>query len=411
VASETKKMVSSAVSSAKKWGLRRIVVMLSPSYAKLAAPALEGALLGGYAYDRYLTKRTARPNVQIVCAAPDGAGLSRELRTRSSICEQVNFARQILNDPPNVKKPHTVARDLQRQGRAAGLQVTLWDSRRLARERCGGLLGVGQGSDAKPCLVIARYAPRGAKKHLCLVGKGITFDSGGYGIKPASAQIGMKYDMGGAAMVFAAACAIARLRLPLRLTVIVPLAENAISGRAYHTTSVLRTRSGRTAEVHHTDAEGRLILADGLTLAVEAKPDWIVDAATLTGACVVALGEDISGVYGTDSKFTRQLVEAGRREGELFWELPLHMPYEDQLKTTIADCKNVGSRWGGSITAAVFLKGWVPDGAKWIHCDIAGPAAKEEPLGPLGKGAKGHGVKTLVALAQDLAGGSKHKGG
>jgi hypothetical protein len=188
----------------------------------------------------------------------------------------------------------------------------------------------------------------------------------------------MKYDMGGAAMCFAAACAIARLKLPLRVTVLTPLAENAISGEAFMNTSILTTRSGKTIEVHSTDAEGRLLLADALVLASERKPDWIVDAATLTGACVVGLGEDIAGALGTDTDFTQALVKAGVDVGEWFWELPLHLPYIECMKTTVADVKNsAGHRWGGAITAAVFLKEWVPDGQKWVHCDIAGRGARK----------------------------------
>lgn len=402
---DLKKAVAASTSDGKKAGCKRIVVLLDDGASDLPAAALEGALLGAYTFDRYLKKKTTPPPLALVCPAKQLGSLRLELTKHATVCGQVNFARDVLNEPPNVIQPPSLAREFQKRGRASGLKVAVWDPKRLSRERCGGILGVGQGSRAKPRLVIGEYAAPRARKHLCLVGKGVTFDSGGYGLKPAGSQVGMKYDMGGAAMVFAAACAIAKLRLPIRLSVLTPLVENAISGEAYHTTSILKTRSGRTIDVHHTDAEGRIILADALTLAAERKPDWIVDAATLTGACVVGLGEDIAGVFGTDPAFTKRLIAAGAEEDELFWELPLHMPYEDQLKATVADCKNVGSRWAGAITAAVFLKAWVPDGLKWIHCDIAGPGVKEEPLGHLGKGAKGFGVKTLVALARDLAGG------
>lgn len=400
---EAKKMVSSAIADARKDGSKRIVVVLGRAAMRLAPAVHEGALLGGYAFDRYLKKKASPARLLIVCPAGEVAAARRTLASRTTICECVNAARDLQSEPPNVKKPETLAREFRRLGKASGLRVSVWDATRLRRERCGGILAVGQGSSHEPCMVVAEYRPPRAKKHLSLVGKGVTFDSGGYGLKPADSQVGMKYDMGGASMVFAAACAIARLRIPLRLTVIAPLAENAISGDAYHTTSILRTRSGRTVEVHHTDAEGRILLADALTVAAERKPDWIVDAATLTGACVVALGEDIAGVWGTDPDFTRLLIASGEEEGERLWELPLHLPYEDQLKSTVADCKNVGSRWGGSISAALFLKAWVPRGASWVHCDIAGPGCKEEPLGFLGKGAKGFGVKTLVALARTLS--------
>ncbi|MCP4641234.1 MAG: leucyl aminopeptidase family protein [bacterium] len=402
-ATELKKAVAAALNSGKREEAKRVVVALDGKRQDLMLAVQEGALLGGYVFDPYLSDKP-KP-LPVLLAAPGGksAAFRRANRRRAELYTCTNFTRDVLNEPPNEMTPPVLARAFRKMGKASGLKVTTWNEARLKREGCGGILGVGQGAKARPALVIGEYAPRGAKGHLCLVGKGVTFDSGGYGLKPASSQIGMKYDMGGAAMMFGAACAIARLKLRIRVTVITPLVENDISGEAFHTTSVLRTRSGRTVEVHHTDAEGRLILADALTIAAERKPDWIVDAATLTGACVVALGEDISAAFGTDPAFTRLLIDAGRDEGERFWELPLHMPYEEGLKTTIADCKNVAGRWGGAVTAALFLKKWVSDDAKWIHCDIAGPGCKEGPLDHLGKGAKGFGVKTIAALASRLA--------
>jgi leucyl aminopeptidase len=405
VEAEARKLVVKGLGAAKKQEAARVVVLLDGQDARLAVAVQEGALLGGYAFDRYLEKKAEPLPVLLVVSGGDTASLRKRLEEEAAVCGCVNFARDVLNEPPNVIKPPSLAEAFILAGKESGLDIHVWDENKLAEERCGGILGVGQGSAAKPRLVIGEYNPEGAQKHLCLVGKGITFDSGGYCLKPTEGQIGMKYDMGGAAMCFAAACAIARLKLPLRVTVLTPLAENAISGEAYMNTSILTTRSGKTIEVHSTDAEGRLLLADALVLASERKPDWIVDAATLTGACVVGLGEDIAGALGTDTDFTQALVKAGVDVGEWFWELPLHLPYIECMKTTVADVKNsAGHRWGGAITAAVFLKEWVPDGQKWIHCDIAGPGCKEEPLGHLGKGAKGFGVKTLVRLARELAG-------
>lgn len=400
---EARKAVSAAVSDAKKERFRRVVVPLSAESLRLLPAVHEGALLGGYSFDRYLKKKSKPPAVE--CAIPPSklAEVRREFADRTLVLEHVNLARDLLNEPPNAIRPESLAREFRKLGRASGLRVSVWDAARLEKERCGGILGVGGGASSGPCLVIGEYAPRGARRHLALVGKGVTFDSGGYGLKPADSQVGMKYDMAGAAAAFLATCAIARLRVPLRVTVLAPLVENVVSEKAYLTTAILRTRSGRTVEVRHTDAEGRIILADALALASERKPDWIVDLATLTGACVVALGEDIAGAFGTSRELTRRFLEASKREGERFWELPLHMPYEEQLKTTVADCKNVGGRWGGSILGAVFLKAWVPDGAKWLHLDIAGPGCKESGLEHVGKGGKGFGLKTLVALARDLA--------
>lgn len=395
--------VAEAQASAKGEKSSRIVVPIDGKYEELALAAQEGAILGGYSFDTYLSE-PATPIPVTLVVDQNAANLRKTAKNRKEMFNCVNFARDVLNEPPNVIKPASLAAAFQKMGKESGLKVTVWDEKRLAQEECGGILGVGQGAKAKPRLVFGEYSPKNAKKHLCLVGKGVTFDSGGYCLKGAEMQIGMKYDMGGAAMMFAAACAIARTGLPIRISVITPLVENDISGEAYHTTSILKTRTGKTIEVLNTDAEGRLILADALALAAEKEPDWIVDSATLTGACVVALGDDIAGAFGTDPAFTTQIITAGKEEAERFWELPLHMPYSKQMKTTIADCKNMGdSRMGGATLAALFLKQWVPDGIPWVHCDIAGPGCKEKPLDHLGKGAKGFGVKAMVRLAENLS--------
>ena len=330
------------------------------------------------------------------------SALRKVLSAAAKTLECVNFARDVLNEPANVIYPESLAGEFERYGKESGLEVEVWNEKKLEKERCGGVLAVGKGSSWKPRMVVGRYSPEGAVAHLAIVGKGVTFDTGGYCLKLPGSQKGMKMDMGGAAMMFGAACAIARKGLPIKVTVYTPLAHNDISSTAYHTTDVLTMRSGKTVQVDNTDAEGRLLLADALDLASEQKPDFIIDAATLTGACVVALGEDIAGAYGTDDDLMTQLLTAGRDVGELLWEMPLHMPYVSQLKTTIADCSNIGGRWGGSITAALFLRQFVPDGMKWIHIDVAGPAGKEDPLDHLGKGAKGYGVKTIAALARRL---------
>ena len=399
---EMKMAVAAAITDAPKEKCKRVVVSLSDRHVDWMYAAHEGAILGGYAFDKYLSKKAA-PLPIVVAGISSNATISRKLRENEIVFDCVNSARDLLNEPPNVMNPPVLAKEFQKLGRRSGLKVTVWDEKRLLKERCGGTYGVGVGARAKPRMVIAEYNPRNAKKHLCLVGKGVTYDTGGYGIKPAASQIGMKYDMGGAAMMFGATCAIARLKLPIRVTVITPLAENDISGESMHTSAVLTTRSGKTIEVEHTDAEGRLILADGLALAGERNPDWIVDAATLTGACVMALGEEIAGLFSNDSKLAQAIVKSGGDEGELYWEMPLFMPHAKKIRTTIADVKNRGDAWGGAITAAVFLKQWVSDSAKWAHLDIAGPGGKEQPLDHLGKGAKGFGVKTIVRLARTLA--------
>ncbi len=396
---EMKKAVSSAISLCESEGLKRIAVMLDNDESGLVHAAHDGAITGGYRFDAYLSEK---PDLPVVFAAVQKGlrGIRNRVDADSVVFEYCNFARDILNEPPNVINPVSLSEICVDRAKDAGLKLTVWDEKRLEKEKCGGILAVGKGAKFPPRLIIGEYKPRNARKHICLVGKGVTFDTGGYCLKPASAQMGMKYDMGGAAAVLGAALAVAELELPVRLTVFAPLVENDISSTAYHTSDIITMRNGKSVQVDNTDAEGRLILADALCLACEKKPDMIVDAATLTGACCVALGEDIAGLFGDDEEFNSLLVQCGRESGELFWPLPLHMPYMEELKTTVADCKNIGGKWGGALTAALFLKKFVDNEIPWIHLDIAGPAVKEEPLGHLGKGAKGFGVKTLVRLAE-----------
>ena len=399
-----KRAVSSAISLARDEKLNRVLVPVQKRDRDAAAAIHEGTILGSYSFDRYLSEKPEYPAVLACFESKPGKKLTEEIKRQEVIFRWTNFARDILNEPANEIHPESLARLFQERGRKVGLKITVWNEKRLEKERCGGILAVGKGAASRPCLVTGTYSPRGKNiKHLCLVGKGVTFDTGGYCLKPEKAQAGMKYDMGGAAMMFAAACAIAELKLPVKVTVLTPLVENDISSTAYHTTDIITTRSGKSIEVENTDAEGRIILSDALTLACEKKPDCIINAATLTGACVVALGEDISGTFGTSQELCQKIQDAGARTGELFWNMPLHMPYFEQMKSTIADMKNIGSRWGGSITAALFLQQFVEDEIPWVHIDIAGPGVKEEPLGHLGKGAKGFGVKTMLALAQEMA--------
>ncbi len=381
----------------------RVVVALDKEWAGLAPAVLEGALLGGYRFDKYLSEKKTLPEAAVFVPGGLPKDVKNRLKDEASVLEWVNLARDILNEPPEAIHPVSLAEIMKGEGKKAGLKITVWDEKRLAKEGCGGILAVGKGSIHPPRLVIGRYKGRRPRLKVALVGKGVTFDTGGYCLKPSSALEGMKYDMSGAAAVFAAGCALAGSKLPLDLAIYAPLAENAISHRAYKTSDIVTTRCGKTVQVDNTDAEGRLILADALCLASEEKPDLIVDCATLTGACVVALGEDVAGLFTDDDELAQAIMEAGERAHERFWRLPLHRPYREQLKAEIADMKNIGGKWGGAVTAALFLSEFVGQDLKWAHLDIAGPAVKEEPLGHLGKGAKGFGVKTLVALCKEIA--------
>ncbi len=396
-----KKAVASAIADYGE-GFSRVVVMLDSDHAFLTSAVQEGALLGGYRFDKYLSERKPLPSVATFLPAALSVSIEERLDREAILFKWVNFARDILNEPPNAIDPVSLAEIFRSEGKKAGMKVTVWDEKRLEKERCGGVLAVGMGSEHPPRMVIGQYKGRKASSRLVLIGKGITFDTGGYCLKPPSAQEGMKYDMSGAAAVFAAACALAQLKVPVNLTVITPLAENAISHRSFMTSDIIVTRCGKSVQVDNTDAEGRLILADALCLASEQQPDVMIDVATLTGACVVALGEDVAGLFSNSRDLAMKIIESGESVQEHFWELPLYAPYSEQLKAEVADLKNIGGKWGGAITAALFLKEFIDEKTTWAHLDIAGPGVKEEALDHLGKGAKGFGVKTLVTLASRL---------
>ena len=358
----------------------------------------EGTLLGGYQFRLYKTSDDALEvvSVELVDADPD------QLERAVVGCESTNLARDWVNTPAKDKSPEILARLIESAAQAVGLSAEVWDRPRIEEERLGALLGVAAGSDRDPRLVILQYRPEGAQRHLALVGKGIVFDSGGLSLKTAQFMEEMKDDMSGAAVVSAATIAVARLGLPVNVTAIAPLTDNAVGGDATRPGDVLRPVDGPTIEVLNTDAEGRLILADGLGLAKRFEPDFTVDVATLTGAAAVALGKKVAAVFGSDSEAASRVLEASSAAGEEFWELPLYKGYRKSIDSNVADIKNIsGGRYGGAIVAAVFLSEYVGEGP-WAHLDIAGPARSEETSGEFVKGASAVGVRTLIELARSM---------
>jgi leucyl aminopeptidase len=282
----------------------------------------------------------------------------------------------------------------------------VWDEKALTRDGCGGILGVGQGSANPPRLVKLEYSPRGAKQHLAYVGKGITFDTGGISIKPAANMDEMKGDMAGAAAVIAAVRAIATLKLPIKVTGWVPMAENMPSGTAQRPGDVITMFDGTTVEVLNTDAEGRLVLADALGMAVLEKPDLIVDAATLTGAQRIALGSRTAAAMSNDDEARSEVVTAAGSAGEAMWAMPLPEDLRPSLDSMTADLANIGDRLGGMLSAGIFLQEFIPKGQAWVHLDIAGPAFNEKSAyGYTPKGGTGAAVRTFVRLAQERAAG------
>jgi leucyl aminopeptidase len=361
---------------------------------------VEGSLLGAYQFRTYKTEGEPLDiaTLDLVEAVDEDVELARRLS------EATILAREWVNTPANDLSPERFGELVADAAGEAGLEVEVWDRARIEAEELGALPGVAAGSDRDPRVVIVRYRPEGAERHLALVGKGITFDSGGLSIKTAPFMEEMKDDMAGAAAVVAATIGAARLGVQVAITAIAPLTDNAIGGDATRPGDVLRPVAGPTIEVLNTDAEGRLILADGLSLARGYEPDLTIDVATLTGAAAVALGKQISAVFASDSDVARQVLDAAGRAGEQFWELPLFKGYRKSIDSNIADIKNISSgRYGGAIVAALFLAEYAGDGP-WAHLDIAGPARSQETTGEFVKGGSGVAVRTLIEVARGLSG-------
>ena len=359
---------------------------------------VEGSLLGGYQFRAYKTENEGLDAevVEIIGSGED------EIAEAAVLAEATNLARDWVNTPAKDQSPAALAEVISTPATEVGISVEIWEERRITDEKLGGLLGVAAGSDRPPRVVILRYEPSESGGHLGLVGKGVTFDSGGLSIKPAKAMEDMKTDMSGGAVVASATIAVAKLGLPIAVTSVIPITDNAVGGDATRPGDVLRPVDGPTIEVLNTDAEGRLILADGLGVVQRYEPDLIVDVATLTGAAVVALGGKMAAVFGSDSNVAGLVLNAASRAGEHFWELPLFEPYRKELESDVADIKNItGSRYGGAITAALFLSHYAGDGP-WAHLDIAGPARSNETAGEQVKGASGVGVRTLVEIVRGM---------
>jgi leucyl aminopeptidase len=369
-----------------------------------------GGVLGGYVFTAYRTSDNApAPVRELVILASRAGGTDAEaaLRRAGVLGQEVNRARDLINTPPNDLYPESFAAAVVSAGREYGLAVEVLDQEALVAGAFGGILGVGQGSARPPRLVRIAHTHPEAKTSLALVGKGITYDSGGISLKPVGTNEIMKRDMSGAAAVFAAVLATARLGLRVNVTGWLALAENMPSGSAVRPGDVLRMYGGRTVEVLNTDAEGRLVLADALVRAGEERPDAIVDVATLTAAMRFGLGNHLFGVMSNDDAFCDRVLTAAHRAGERAWPMPLPPELRQSLNSRVADIANYGERMGGGLVAGLFLKEFVPAGTPWAHLDIAGPAFHEgEPYGYTPGGGTGCAVRTLVRLAEDIAMGA-----
>ncbi|MFG1695880.1 leucyl aminopeptidase [Nonomuraea sp. NPDC049309] len=381
-------------------GQSKAALALPADTAEEAEAVALGALLGAYTFSRYRTDGDQKaPVAELTVLSGQGEAVAERA---SVLAESVALVRDLVNTPPSDLWPARFAELAEQEGGKAGLTVEVLDERQLKEDGYGGLIGVGQGSSNPPRLVRLSYSHPEASKTLAFVGKGITFDSGGLSLKPSASMDWMKSDMGGAGAVLGALIGIARLGLPVNAIGYLCLAENLPSGTAQRPSDVIHSYSGKTVEVLDTDAEGRLVLMDGIARAAEDRPDLIVDVATLTGAQIVSLGWRTAGVMANDDAVRELVVEAAGAAGEGAWGMPLPEELRKGLDSAVADIANLQpERWGSMLAAGIFLKEFVPDGVRWAHIDMAGPAYnKGEPYGYIPKGGTGAFTRTLIGVAE-----------
>jgi leucyl aminopeptidase len=397
-------LVARSIAMAQQHGLDDITIALN---AKDAVPfigkAVEGAILGAYTFDKYKKEKTDLSKLRVSLAAMRETDITnkRYLDRYTLVSNAVNEARNLINEPGSIVVPESLAEAARKIAKESSLDVKVWDEKQLERLGYNGLRQVGRGSIRPPRMIRLSY--RGSKRtkhHLAFVGKGITFDTGGISIKPADKMWEMKGDMSGAAAVLYAMKAIGKLKPDVHVTGIVTTAENTPDANAQLPGDIFYAKNGKSIMVDNTDAEGRLVMTDGLYLAGEEKATHILDIATLTGSVVRALGTSIAGIMGNNPQLTRAVIQSGQNHGEQFWELPLPEEYKEMLKTPCADLNNVGGVVAGAITAGLFLQEFVPEGAAWAHLDIAGPYLMEKPWKYYEAGGVGFGLKTLVDLAE-----------
>jgi leucyl aminopeptidase len=362
--------------------------------------AVEGILFGNYTYNEFKSGTKKEKPLAVIFEAEKKV-FTNALFNAESIMYGVEFTRNLQNAPANLITPDVLAKRIKTEAHKAGLKFQVFNEKEIAKRKMGGLLAVGSGSNNPPRFIICSYTSRknsrGVKPfHIVLVGKGLTFDSGGISIKPASGMGEMKADMSGAAVVAGTIIAAARMKLPVDMTIVIPAAENMPSGSAMRPGDIVTTSSGKTIEVDNTDAEGRIVLADALHYASKLHPDVVIDLATLTGACMVALGEHVAGLFTKDDTLADGLYHAGQKTADRVWRMPMWDSYKPLISSDVADVKNIGGRWGGAITAAKFLEHWTKDIQSWAHIDIAGPAFPNSSANYTKTFMTGFGVRLLI---------------
>jgi leucyl aminopeptidase len=405
---ELRRLAGAAVRALKTRGLRSFALLAPQSIASEDAvkAIVEGAFVGNFEPDYYKSDRKDQQiDVLTIVARGDQARLAAALGEGLIIGESQNFTRDLVNEPSNRMTPTILAERAKKMAQEVGLKCEVYGADKIKELKMGAFWSVAQGSDEPPALIVMRYEPAGAPERpvLGLVGKGITFDTGGISIKPAEGMEKMKYDMAGGAAMIGAMRAIALLKPKVKVTAIVCATENMPSGKAQKPGDVQIAMSGKSIEIINTDAEGRLVLADGLYYARQLGCTHLIDAATLTGAVVVALGYINAGIFANDDQMYQRFARALDKAGEKMWRLPLDDEYKEVIKSSIADIVNSGGRWGGSVTAAMFLKEFAED-TPWLHLDIAGTAWMEDAKPWIAKGPSGIAVRSLVEFAKDFAG-------
>ena len=385
--------VAKAIRSVSKKDVKSVAIGLDTKY-NWVGPALMGAQIANYHFDKYKTKKNDRiselyfPN-----------GVDNDLLNRAkSIADAMIFTRDLANEPASYATPSKLAEIAMN---LEGIETKIFDKDEIEKMGMGAYLAVGQGSAQPPKFIHMKYLPQNPKKRIAIIGKGICFDSGGLDIKPASSMITMKDDMSGAACVLGIMKMLPVLNPNIEVHGIIAACENMPSGSSYKPGDIVKAMNGKTIEVDNTDAEGRLTLADALCYACELGVEEVVDIATLTGACMVALGTAASGIMGNNDDFVNHIIKKGKEVGEKFWQMPMWQEYRDNMDSDVADMKNTGTRYGGASAAGMFLKEFVTDEVKWAHLDVAGTAFLDKPLKEFSKGATGVGVRTLLKYIID----------
>lgn len=394
-------------------GVKRVATIVHGAGAggiepgKAAQAITEGGLLGLYTFRRHITKKPEVGEIEELLIIERDEGKLQELEEGlargKTMAEAANFARDMINEPANFMAPGDMAKIAREMAKESGVECKILDKDQMKELGMGALLGVARGSEQKPKFIILQYrGDSSSEKTLGLIGKGLTFDSGGISIKPSEGMSDMKGDMAGGATIIAAMRGIADLKVKINVTGLIPATENLPSGKALKPGDVLKAMNGKTIEVANTDAEGRLILADALSYARKQGLSPLIDVATLTGACHIALGDFATGAFTNNQELLNKVIDAGSEVSERLWQMPMYEEYKEQNKSEVADIKNTGGRYGGAITAAQFLSEFAED-TPWVHLDIAGTSSTDKERGYLVKGATGVGVRTLVNLALVLA--------